>query len=184
MRFFLTLLLIGINLCGCSSVSDSENLTKKNNKIALINIQLGTGYLAQGNPERAKQKLLYALEKAPQLPEAWYSMGYYMEATGNSIAAKDYYLKAILLNPKRGDVQNNYGTYLCRTGHYNESIEHFVVALQDPQYIQSASAYENAGLCALKIPNRSLAAKYFAKAIAENPDMPVSIGELQKLKKV
>jgi type IV pilus assembly protein PilF len=169
----------------CSSMnpnSPDEQELAKNKKIAEINVQLGMGYLERKDMNRAKQKLLYALKTAPQLPEAWYSMAYFHEVTGNKQQARTNYLKALELAPKRGDVQNNYGTFLCNNGEYRASIEHFIAATQDPEYLSSGGAFENAALCALKIPDKRLAEHYFTLALEQDPTNEMTMTELTKLK--
>lgn len=181
----LTPLLFTFFLLSCSSMNGTnteEQELAKNKKIAEINIQLGMGYLERKDMERAKQKLLYALQKSPQLPEAWYSMAYFQETTGNKQEARKDYLKSLELAPKRGDVQNNYGTFLCHNGEYRESITHFIAATQDPDYLYLAGAYENAGLCALKIPDKKLAEEYFNLALEQDPTNEGTMTELTKLK--
>ncbi len=179
-RYFLVAFIV--LLSGCSSLQKNSDIDeKKNTRIAEINIQLGVAYLQQGDVQRAKQKLLYALQTAPTLPEAWYSMAYFHEVTGHKDEAKIEYLKAIAIIPNRGDVHNNYGTFLCRNGNYLESIQEFVNAAKDPEYLEMPSAYENAGLCALKIPDTKLAIKYFSQALQGDPNREVSITELKKL---
>jgi type IV pilus assembly protein PilF len=115
------------------------------------------------------------------MPEAWYSMGYLLESTGNREQARKHYMKALDLAPGRGDVLNNYGTFLCRSGDYKNAIQHFLKAVHDPQYLQPASAYENAGLCALKIPDPEKAMLYFNKAIAEDYNRSTALLELAEL---
>ena len=95
--------------------------------------------------------------------------GYFLEKTGNVEAAQQYYLQAIKIAPKTGAVQNNYATYLCRHGYYQQAITHFLLAAQDANYLHVANVYENAGICALKIPNKKLAHKYFQTAIQHDP---------------
>ena len=51
--------------------------------------------------QRAKQKLNLALEQDPKLPEAWYSMGFYLEAVGDIAAARKYYQKSVDLKTRR-----------------------------------------------------------------------------------
>jgi type IV pilus assembly protein PilF len=158
-------------LSACSTTKPSTN-EDVNRKIATakLNTQLGMTYLEKHNMKLAKQKLLLALDQAPNIPDTWYSMGYFLEVTGEKEQAKKYYLKSVELAPGRGDVQNNYGTFLCRSGEYSEAIEHFQVAAKDINYIDTAAAYENAGLCALKIPDNQLASQYFKKAITDDPN--------------
>lgn len=178
-----TVMVLFFMLIGCSSMQSSADTQKNNKKIstALINTQLGLSYLQHQQVQVAKQKLLLALEQAPNIPETWYSMAYFLEVTGNKEKAQQYYLRSIALAPKKGEVQNNYGTFLCRSGDYKRSIEHFMLAIQDPQYLEISSAYENAGLCALKIPNKTLAMQYFNKAVMEDPNHPTSLIELASL---
>jgi type IV pilus assembly protein PilF len=177
-KTFIVAILICL-LSACSSMGSSfKNSDDKKIKTAKINTQLGMAYLQRHDVQLAKQKLLLALEQAPSLPEAWYTMAYYLEATGDSAKANQYYQKALALAPKNGEVQNNYGTYLCRSGSYQNAIQHFLSAVEDPQYLNTASAYENAGLCALKIPNQQLAMRYFNHALMQDPNLPTSLIEL------
>lgn len=168
-----------LSSCSTNKVPTQEEQTKT--KTAKINAQLGIAYLEQNNIQRAKQKLLLALDQAPNIPETWYSMAYFFEATGNADEAKQYYLKAIEVAPKRGDAHNNYGTFLCRNGEYKTSVHHFLVAVQDRAYLDPADAYENAGICAAKIPDNERAAFYFQQALSEDPSRPVSSIKLAEL---
>lgn len=164
-----------------TSHSQGEDPEQKKINTAQINTELGLAYLQRHEMQHAKQKLLLALEEAPNSPEPWYAMGYFMESTGDIAEAKTYYLKSVALAPKKGDVQNNFGTYLCRTGDYSGAIQHFMLALDDPEYLETASAYENAGLCALKIPDKTLALNYFNKAIMQDPNHTVALIESAQL---
>jgi type IV pilus assembly protein PilF len=173
--------LLAIILIGCSTTK--TNSAEEQNKIntAQINVQLGIAYLEQHDTERAKKKLLLALDEAPNIPETWYSMGYFLETTGNKDEANNYYLKALKIAGERGDVQNNYGTFLCREGKNKEAIQHFLLAVKDPNYLDPADAYENAGLCAMKIPNPQLAKKYFNNALLQDPSRPVTLLKLAEI---
>jgi len=148
---------------------------------AKINVRLGMAYLDRHDVSRAKQKFLLALEQGPKIPETWYSMAYFQEATGNSDKAQEYYLKAIKIAPYRGDALNNYGTYLCRSGNYRDSIHYFIKAVKDPKYLDAAAAYENAGLCAMKIPDYNNAILYFKWAVAEDPGRSTALIKLAEL---
>jgi len=167
-------------LIACQTIPNT-NEGKKKITAAQINARLGMAYFERHDLQRAKQKFLLALDEAPTIPETWYSMAYFLENTGNKAKAKEYYLKAVQLSPGRGDVLNNYGTFLCRTGEYHNAINQFVKATQDPAYLGQAAAYENAGLCALKIPNKNKAGQFFERALSEDPNRSVSLIELAEL---
>ncbi|VVC77068.1 Photosystem I assembly protein Ycf3 [Aquicella siphonis] len=175
------IMLITLLLAACATTRESSQTDTKMVSAAKINDRLGMAYLERNDIQRAKQKFILALDEAPHIPETWYSMAYFMESTGNKEEAKKYYLKAIEVAPGRGDALNNYGTYLCRAGDYRGAVNYFVKATQDPKYLQAASAYENAGICALKIPSEQDAKKYFTKALAEDPQRPASLIELAEL---
>lgn len=143
--------------------------TEKNISVAQMNIKLGLSYLNQGDRLRAKTKLLKAYQLAPNLPETNAALGLYFEKTGKIVEAKPYYQRSINLAPKAGAYLNNYAIYLCRQGFYKEADHFFLEAFKDIHYLNSASLYENAGLCAIKRLDYPKARHYFSRALKENP---------------
>lgn len=183
-----------ISLTGCIATKTSSSAatlsaeasttrgdTKNVRAAAGYNVQLGIGYLQQGNIQRAKAKLLLALKQAPNWPPALDAMGYFLEKTGEPEQAKEYYTKALQIAPHDGSVLNNYGTFLCRQKKYAEAEQYFLAAVKDPDYLTTAEAYENAGLCALEIPNDKKAELYFKKALLQEPQRLTSLYELAQL---
>ena len=146
-----------------------------------VNVNLGLAYLQQNKPELAKYRLLLALEQTPRDEIAQDAFAYYSEKTGEFAQAKQHYLLAIRFAKHPGAAKNNYGTFLCRRGQYTEAIHYFLAASQDLYYLNTANAYENAGLCALKIPDAKQAKDYFSKAITINPARSRSPAELTKM---
>ncbi len=157
-----------------------ETLTREYNRAeaASYNIQLGLAYLKQGNRPRAKRKLLVALSQAPDSPAVNSAMAYFMEKTGDLKEAKSYYQKAMSLAPSSGAQLNNYGAFLCRQGHYNKAEEYFAKAVKDIHYENTAGAYENAGLCAIAVPDYTKAKEYFIKALEQDSSRKQSLYEL------
>lgn len=172
--------LVLLQSCQYNTEAESERTekAKKRAESASFNIQLGMGYLKQGNMPRAKKKLLLALEAEPDSLEAVGSMAYYNEKTNNLDEAQKYYLKAIALSHNQGAQLNNYGTFLCRTGKYAEAETYFLKAVNDNNYLNTAGAYENAGLCAEAIPDIDKAVTYFSKALDQDPRRSQSLYEL------
>lgn len=167
-----------LTACGFSKSSQQEYEHERMINTAKINCQLGLAYLQSNNIPRAKQKLLLAISQAPTAPEPLYSMAYFLEVTGDKTQAGVYYSKAVKVAPKRGDAQNNYGTYLCRNGQYAASIKYFLAAAKNPDYLDVGDAYENAGLCALKIPDNQHAIQYFSQALMRDPSRKTSLYEI------
>lgn len=152
-------------LCAaCSTQHTSENTTASG-----YNVQLGLGYLEKGDPIRAKEKLLRAAEQAPHLTEAHLALAYYYENIGQFVLAEQAYQRALNIMPESGQVNNNYGAFLCSHGNYALSMTHFKQAMDDAYYNQTASAYENAALCSAKMNNMPAAAHYADLAIQQDP---------------
>ena len=152
-----------------------------NTMAAHTNAKLGLAYLQKGMYSASKDALLTAIKEDPRLASVWYSMAYYLEKTNHLKAAEAYYRKAIEVNPHSGSAKNNYGTYLCRVGRQQEGIQAFIDAAREPSYLNAASAYENAGTCALMMHNKTLAMQYFHKSLDNNPDMPFALLSLARL---
>jgi type IV pilus assembly protein PilF len=148
---------------------------------AKTNVRLGLTYLQKGMYPQSKARLLSAIKQDPQIAASWYGMAYYQEKTGDIKTAEKYYLKAISVEPTSGAAQNNYGTFLCRTGRYKAAISQFVDAAHQRSYLDAASAYENAGTCALMIPNKKMAMFYFKHALKNNPNLPFSLLSVARL---
>lgn len=148
---------------------------------AILNARLGLAYLSKGYYAASKARLLSALRDDSHLAASWYSMAFYLEKTGNANAAKAYYKKAISVEPHSGEAKNNYGTFLCRAGQYLKAIHYFVAATNEPTYLDDAGAFENAGACAMLIPDNPLAKKYFLLALNNNPGQYYSLLSMARL---
>lgn len=169
-------------LIGCKTLPDASDVNQaKQTKAAKLNAQLSMSYTSRGDYNRAKQKILIAIQEDAKLPEAWYGMAYYQEKTGDVREAEKNYQKAIALDPVRGDSHNNYGTFLCQHGQYRAAVNQFALAVKDINYMNAAGAYENAGLCALKIPDRTLARNNFERAVLIDPTLTTSGALLAQL---
>lgn len=168
--------------CKHNDDKDNEPNQKTNlTKAASYNVQLGLGYLKQGDRPRAKKKLLTALEQAPNSPDVNAAMAYFFEQTSELEQAKKYYLKAVAISSNSGAQLNNYGTFLCRQGEYKKADAYFLKAVKDEQYVHTSGAYENAGLCALEIPDTEKAKLYFTNALNQDPSRRESLYELVKI---
>jgi type IV pilus assembly protein PilF len=179
------IIVLSLILQGCKQTNDSNDqvVDKKIDlsKAATYNVQLGLGYLKQGDRPRAKRKLLLALDQQPNSPDVNASLAYYFEQTTELDQAKKYYSKALALSNDSGPQLNNYGTFLCRQGDYQGAEKYFLKAVKDQSYLNTAAAYENAGLCALEIPDNDKAMSFFQKALNQDPSRRLSLYELTKI---
>jgi type IV pilus assembly protein PilF len=147
-------------------------------KAARLNIELGLNYLKQGQTSRAKSKLNRAKRLAPNLSEVHYAYAFFHEQVGEAESAEKEYLKAISLKRDGGNEHNNYGTFLCRQQRYKDAEKQFLLAVEDPNYNNTAEAYENAGLCVLQKPDVARAVEYFEKALRYDQNRSNALLEL------
>ena len=184
LRYLLALFsLLLVQSCQHNDETKNES-TGKINKLsdaASYNTQLGLAYLEQGDRSRAKRKLFLALSQAPDSPNVNASMAYFMEKSGEMEEARAYYKKAMATAPGAGAQLNNYGAFLCRQGQYTQAETYFIKAVKDHTYEHTAGAYENAGLCAMAIPDHIKAMDYFGKALEQDPSRAQSLYELVNL---
>ncbi|MGI9214760.1 MAG: type IV pilus biogenesis/stability protein PilW, partial [Gammaproteobacteria bacterium] len=150
-----------------STIKKSVNIDYK--KAALLNVELGRSYLAQGYTERAKKKFLHALELMPNLAESHSGIGYFWEVVGEAKEAEKHYKKSIYLGKGNGLFYNQYALFLCVNSRYKEANKNFMLAANDKSYTKTADVYNNAGLCALKYNDQQQAEQYLTKALYHDP---------------
>lgn len=162
---------------GSSTNSDQTD----NQKRAHIRLQLAVGYFQQHQMEVALDEVGKALKAEPDFPDA-YSMRalIYMDMKENKRAEADF-RQALKLSPNNPDFSNNYGWFLCQTDRERESIRYFEAAFNDHSYESPAKAFNNAGVCSLRLKDEVAAQKYFLQAFERNPSNPSTNINLARL---
>ncbi|OAJ92370.1 type IV pilus biogenesis/stability protein PilW [Vibrio bivalvicida] len=172
-------LALSLILSGCMAPTLHEISDARQRSEARI--ALGVGYLEKGNMLKARENLEQAIEHAPNYYRAQLALAHYYEQVGELNSAEHFYNLAFKLHPKNGNVLNNYGTFLCKQGHYARADQYFNQAIAQPYYYLSSASYENAALCALKNQQTAQAIRYFKRALDYDPARPRSLLTLAKL---
>lgn len=169
-------------LNGCLNTSYTESSSHPDKaKAAYYNTELGLAYLAKGNLVRAKQKLLLAESFDPKSADVNAALAYFFEKVQDPDDAKKYYQQALRYAPDEGAQLNNYGAFLCRQGQYREAEQYFLRAVKDIHYLHTASAYENAALCAKISHDNVKATYYFKRALMHEPNRQTSKNGLMQM---
>ncbi len=184
LAFVSAMLLAG---CGTSQLANSSNELPTssdqtdNQKRARIRLQLAVGYYEQRQMQVALDEIKQALLADPNFAEA-YSMRalIYMEM-GEIRLVEDNFLHALRIAPNSPDFNNNYGWFLCQNGRERQSIAYFETALKSRTYQSPAKALNNAGICSLKIKDRTAAERYFSQAFQYDPSNPSTNINLAKI---
>ena len=145
------------------------------------NSKLGLGYMMQGNNEVALTKLEKALEQDENNEDAHHYIAELYNRLDEEAKATQHYKRALEIAPKSTPILNNYGVFLCRYKHFEESISVFEKILSDPLFKSKAQTYENMGLCANQQGNVKLAEDYFRKALRFDAHLPKSLLHLAQI---
>ncbi|ALO41028.1 type IV pilus biogenesis/stability protein PilW [Pseudoalteromonas phenolica] len=162
--------LIGLSGCVTETHSVTKNSPVVNSEVnnleaARTRISLALEYLKAGNNTQAKFNLERAAKFAPKLPEVHYTLAYYFEQVKEFQQAKASYKTALKLVPNDPNTLNNYGTFLCRIGEYDEARAQLLKAIDTRGYLRVSQSYENLALCAVKQDKFELALDYLNSAV-------------------
>ena len=162
-----------IVLSGCVSQPMPEGFERTDDfdqvEAAKTRISLGLTYLRNGNYTQAKHNLDKALEFAPRLADAHYSIAYYYQIVGEVVRAENAYEDALRLAPRNPDIANSYGAFLCQQSRYEEAKSFFEKAVNSQTYANSAETYENMAICSLSQSQTSDAINYLRTALNHQP---------------
>jgi type IV pilus assembly protein PilF len=90
--------------------------------------------------------------------------------------------RALRLSPNDGDINHNYGWFLCQSGREPESIKYFLQALRNPLYGSAARTYSAAGVCSMRAGNTKDADEFFQRALKLEPDDPAALLPLAQIR--
>lgn len=112
-------------------------------------INLALAYLEQRDFPKAKENIDKALahDSRDYLPHS--VLAYYYQQVNDVEHAQKSYQTALKLSENQPDVLNNYGTFLCRRGKFEQAFRYFEQALtSQARYYHQADTWENIALCA------------------------------------
>lgn len=178
-----------IFMAGCGSMSadgdfaDHSSISDQteNQRRAQIRLQLAVGYFQQGQMNVALDELKQALQSDPNFADAYNMRGLIYMELGDQRLAEESFQRAIRLAPNNPEAANNYGWFLCQSGREQESIGYFEAALRNKTYQFPNVAWNNAGVCSLKMKNFAQAERYLMQAFEDDPSRADTNVNLAKL---
>jgi type IV pilus assembly protein PilF len=148
---------------------------------AAVRLQLAGGYYQKGQVEIALKEVKEAIALDPGLASAYGLLGLIYMDLQQSDNAEDSFRRAMQLNPRDPDLNNDYGWFLCRTRRERESIAYFDKAAGDRLYTTPAMALQNAGICLIQIGDNQKGEKYLTRAFEADASSPVAKFQLAQL---
>jgi type IV pilus assembly protein PilF len=169
-------------LQACVSQSPAGNGSPASeSEAAIANMNLGAGYLRQGRPELAIERLQRALAQNPRLADAHSTIAIAYDQLGSNADAEEHYKRATQLEPTNSPAANSYAVFLCRQNRWSDAEPYFKRAVDNPRYTQPEVALANAGVCALRAGDRAKAEENFRAALAKNSTFSDALSNLLEM---
>jgi len=180
-RVWLLALVLGL-LAGCESdpTRPPPNVTEDDRVKTLVD--LGTGYMRNGDYARAKENLNRAINIDSNSALAHNMLAIVFQLEQEYELAEEHFRKALRSNPNSTRVRNNYGAFLFERERYREAIEQLNRAKEDRYYEKRPTVFENLGISYLRVGEKEKAEKAFDRAVALNPDQPRALLELANIR--
>lgn len=165
---------------GASATQISEIGDPRNR--ARVHTDLAAAYFERGNMGVALEELRIAVAADPSYAPAHSLFGLvYLDLREEKLAAQSFE-RALSLAPTDGDINHNYGVFLCQTKREPESVKYFMQAIKNPLYAAPWRSYSAAGVCTLRTNNVKDAEQYFERALRLAPDEPASLLNLGQIR--
>ncbi|MCU1730810.1 MULTISPECIES: type IV pilus biogenesis/stability protein PilW [unclassified Pseudomonas] len=175
LRVALPLLLLTL-LYGCATPGG-----KARDESRRAYVQLGLGYLQQGQSERAKIPLKKALALGADDAEVNAALALVFQREDEPALARMHFQKALSAQPHDPRIRNNYGGFLYSQGQYAEAQQMFRQASADTLYPERSRVFENLGLTAIRLGQRDQAREYLEKALRLNQQQPRALLEMAEM---
>ena len=170
-RMFIFVLLCCLAACELmeAKTTNNSNVNAATVDRARAHTNLGAAYLQKNKLEIALDEFTEAIEIMPTFAMAYNGLAMVRSALGQDAEAEFNFKKAIQLDLSIPEAYNNYGTFLCSRGRYDESVTQFLTAVKNPLYRTPNLAYANAGICSKRKGDMKSAEQYLNKALEVEP---------------
>lgn len=183
----IAVLVLAAALAACVSTSTRApgDPAPSKEEAAKYNLELGIGYLRQGNYQLARDKLNKSLEQNPDSATARVALGLVYERLEDPAGAEKQYRKAVDMERDDPDALNALAVFLCSQPKpdVEEALHLFDDAIAIPLSKKIANRpmlYTNAGTCA-KTTDPQRAEKYLRSALAEDPRFPDALLQMAEV---
>lgn len=180
----MAVLILSVLLLGGCVTESTGKLPKTIDKEKQLQslVDLGVGYLRNGDYGRAKENLNKALTIDPKSSLVHNTLAVVFQLEKEFDIAEVYFKNAIKYDPTFTRARNNYGAFLFERGRHQEAIDTLLVASEDRFYGNRSSVFENLGVAYQKMGNEMAAEEAYARAVALNPEQVRALLELANIR--
>jgi Flp pilus assembly protein TadD len=138
-------------------------------------------FIRMGKEEEGIGSIKEFLKDHPDVPNAWFILGWGLRRTGRFAEGREAFLKALELGSPHPDLLNELAICLMETGDLGEGRRRLLEALQiEPENTKIIS---NLGIIAMKQGDMQEAAGFFKTVLELDPEDPISARYLESIEK-
>src|SRR4051812_37262363 len=140
MRRFLYPMLLGLAACASQPEGPSADTGQIVGEVgdprnrARVHAELASVYYERGNYAIALDELRMATAADANYAPAYSMFGLVYTELREKALAQQSFERALQLSPADGDINHNYGWFLCQNGRESDSIPYFMQAVRNPLY--------------------------------------------------
>jgi len=172
--YFIPLLLL-LMIAACAA--DQAAIIKKQKKVEALQ-QLGMAHAAEGNLRKGLAQLLEAVKLDPDNAELNHQTAVVLRVLGEYKLSLKYFNRALALQPKFPEAQNNLGTLYLEMGEWDKAIACFKEAVSDIIYNSPQFAYNNMGLAYFNKGDYDKAIENYKRALRSSPSYTLCYSNL------
>lgn len=177
------IVLVAVLIAGCESNPSRKNgSSPPANELVQRHLDLGIGYLRNGDYTRAKEKLGKALELDSKNSAVHSAFGLVFQVEGETELAEKYFKSAVKYDPDSAQARNSYGAFLFAERRYHEAVEQLSKASENRFYPNRSSVFENLGVAYKRIGDIEGAEYAFTRAMQLNPQQSRALIELSEMR--
>lgn len=178
----LAVVALGFTLTACvTETNDPLAQNRDPDKAAKTYVEAGMLYMQKQRMTDAHRTLKRAHEIAPDSPVVNNAYALFFSMEGEPKQAEKHFKRALKSDPDFSQARNNYAAYLFEHERYDEAVEQLLVVTKDYRYIKRFTAFENLGICYLKLGDKEKAKAAFNRALQLNPKLPNALLEMSQL---
>ena len=175
-------LLLSLLLSGCvTETNGGFNVDASDERALEDYLQLGMGYLEQGDLANARRHLNNAMAINSKNSDVYGVWGLLHSREGDVELADNSFKQALRIDSKNSRARNNYAAFLFSNEKFKEAYEQLEIVVEDTAYSARPQAFENMGLSALRLNEPDDAEYAFTRAVQLNSNQLRSTLELAEL---
>lgn len=174
LSFVIALSGLALTACGTTSASSNES----SSSTADTYVQLGLGYLQEGQKDQARFNLLKAVETDPRSPDAHNAIALLYQSEGEIKLAEDHFKRALSSDADFNQARYNYARMLLGEGRPDDAEQEYLILVDDVNYRLRGQSFFGLGMARKEQENHEGAKEAFMRSYQRDPRLTTSLLEL------